>query len=403
MSKYKVQKPIIHVPSFEKHQIAGVYLKSQLEALGLEMPMGMLDGQYYYTDLEGWGKVLYDLVFSSSLYKRDKFDCPLPEGLAFTMGLFFADGTCSLRDSGYKSANWNICNTDKALLEKCVDPLRYEWGFDFKVKTYTSEAQGKKTNYGRRKNGLYRLETAIGKGNGRNPIRGRFAEDFRDMFYIGKDKKVPGCILESSLETKRAFMEGVIAGDGYEAQHTIGVKGKAGLTGLYLLGSDLMWHPRITNEDRRDNFHYLHYTLRDQYDAFILRYLEDRGLVSTQELANEFDLSNSTMSHILNGLEGENFIKSQKPWSQRKNVSLVKSNQPHCENYALKAMNQCAERHGLNTLAMVIGDIPEGRHGFNIFYHGDGFMLWEPNEGFAWSGQPFEIGENGYKPDLILI
>ena len=148
MSKVKVQKPVIHIPSFEKHQIAGVYLKSQLEDLGLEVPMGMLDGQYYYTNLEGWCKVLYDLAFGSNLYKKDNFDC---------------------------------------------------------------------------------------------------------------------------------------------------------------------------------------------------------------------------------------------------------------ENYALKAMNLCHERYGLNTMALAIGDIPDGRHGFNIFYHGEGFMLWEPNDGFDYSGSPFEIGEYGYIPDMILI
>jgi len=37
--------------------------------------MGMLDGEYFYTDLEGWGKVLLDLMFKSNLYRDDKFDC----------------------------------------------------------------------------------------------------------------------------------------------------------------------------------------------------------------------------------------------------------------------------------------------------------------------------------------
>ncbi|MBA7652219.1 hypothetical protein ES703_60049 [subsurface metagenome] len=85
------------------------------------------------------------------------------------------------------------------------------------------------------------------------------------------------------------------------------------------------------------------------------------------------------------------------------NSNLYKRDRFDCDNYALKAMNVCAERYGLNTLAMVIGDMPQGRHAFNMLYYGEGFMLWEPNEGFDWSGVPFEIGENGYVPDLILI
>ena len=148
MSNFKLQQPVVHTPGFEVHQISGLLLKARIEDLGLEMPLGMLDWQYYHTDLEGWGKILYNLVFSSSLYKKDKFDC---------------------------------------------------------------------------------------------------------------------------------------------------------------------------------------------------------------------------------------------------------------ENYALKAMNLCAERYGLNSLGLVVGNIPQGRHGFNMFYSGEGLMLWEPNMGFAWSGGPFEIGDHGYQLDKVLI
>lgn len=80
-----------------------------------------------------------------------------------------------------------------------------------------------------------------------------------------------------------------------------------------------------------------------------------------------------------------------------------------CENYALKAMNECAEKYGLNTMMAVVGQMPQGRHGFNLFYYGrgllsnaSGFMLFEPNDGFAWSGA-FEIGEFGYKPEQVLV
>ena len=148
MSKFKVQQPVIHLPSYNQYEIGGTELKQKVEALGLQIPMGLLDRRYYYTDIEGWGNILFDMVFNSNLYKSEKFDC---------------------------------------------------------------------------------------------------------------------------------------------------------------------------------------------------------------------------------------------------------------DNYALKAMNVCAERYDLNTLVMIIGDIPQGRHAFNMLYHSDGFMLWEPNEGFPWSGEPFEIGENGYVPDLVLL
>ena len=82
--------------------------------------------------------------------------------------------------------------------------------------------------------------------------------------------------------------------------------------------------------------------------------------------------------------------------------SLYKLDRLDCEDYALKAMVLCAERYGLNTLRLAIGWTPLGRHGFDIFYHGEGFMLFEPNEGFGYSGA-FELGEHGYKPELILL
>ena len=90
-------------------------------------------------------------------------------------------------------------------------------------------------------------------------------------------------------------------------------------------------------------------------------------------------------------------------WDLVFSSSLTKLDKFDCDNYALKAMTICHERYGLNTMGMVIGNIPSGRHAFNIFYHGDGFKLWEPNSGFTYAGTPFEIGENGYHMEIVLI
>ena len=81
---------------------------------------------------------------------------------------------------------------------------------------------------------------------------------------------------------------------------------------------------------------------------------------------------------------------------------LYKADKFDCENYALKAMVIAAERFGLNAFGVAIGEMPQGRHGFNIFYTGDSLMLLEPNNGYAWAGV-FEIGDNGYKPEMVLI
>ena len=89
-------------------------------------------------------------------------------------------------------------------------------------------------------------------------------------------------------------------------------------------------------------------------------------------------------------------------WDLTFNSNLYKADRFDCENMAFKAMNLCAEKYGLNTLGVVIGNIPQGRHGFNILFHGDGFKLFEPNFDFGYDGL-FEIGEHGYIVDWVII
>jgi len=88
--------------------------------------------------------------------------------------------------------------------------------------------------------------------------------------------------------------------------------------------------------------------------------------------------------------------------------SLYKPGVFMCSNYALKAQVECAERHGLKSLLYTIGKHNDKGYAFNIICYGssiglEGFLLWEPNDGFPFSGSVFEIGEYGYKPELVLI
>lgn len=87
---------------------------------------------------------------------------------------------------------------------------------------------------------------------------------------------------------------------------------------------------------------------------------------------------------------------------------LYKKNKFDCEDYALKAQVVCAETYGLNAFRWVVGFIPTGGHGFNIVPYGDatgieGFMLWEPNDGFEHSGSLFNLGDFGYEAKLALV
>ena len=95
-------------------------------------------------------------------------------------------------------------------------------------------------------------------------------------------------------------------------------------------------------------------------------------------------------------------------WGKIINDLMFKSNlytpdKRDCDWYASKAWVTCRERYGLNTLAFVNGNSNAGYHAYNLLYHGDGFKLWEPNDGFPFSGSFFEIGEYGYIPKKALL
>lgn len=95
--------------------------------------------------------------------------------------------------------------------------------------------------------------------------------------------------------------------------------------------------------------------------------------------------------------------------------SLYKPDKRDCDWYARKAYVTCCELYELNTLLYTYGMMPLGAHGFNSFFEGDTFMLFEPNEGFNDNGAYhdlwgylggdiiFEWGENSYQPKAVLI
>ena len=78
-----------------------------------------------------------------------------------------------------------------------------------------------------------------------------------------------------------------------------------------------------------------------------------------------------------------------------------------CADYALEAQTECAKRYGMNSLRMCLDTRSDNKgHAYNIFPYGEaiveGAMLFEPNEGYAWSGI-LELGDFDYQPELVLI
>lgn len=89
------------------------------------------------------------------------------------------------------------------------------------------------------------------------------------------------------------------------------------------------------------------------------------------------------------------------------NSGLYRENKFMCFSYAIKAQNECAERYGLNGLRTCIDRRVSSAHAYCIFGYGSSrgiekIMLFEPNEGFAWSGI-LEFGEHDYIPELVLV
>jgi len=59
---------------------------------------------------------------------------------------------------------------------------------------------------------------------------------------------------------------------------------------------------------------------------------------------------------------------------------------------------------GMNAFGWVIGDIPAGRHSFNMFLAEDGWHILEPNPQYAYGNYNIlNVGGKGYIPEVLII
>jgi hypothetical protein len=75
MSRIKVRQPVVHIPTFTEYKTVVSNMKKYYQALGVEIPFPVSDYWYYYTDRDGWAKLIPFLVIKSNLYRKDRFDC----------------------------------------------------------------------------------------------------------------------------------------------------------------------------------------------------------------------------------------------------------------------------------------------------------------------------------------
>jgi len=255
-------------------------------------------------------------------------DCEIPAETAYALGVFFADGTCGFRGETACGAWWRIVG-EKELLEKAKAGLEAYPRFPvyFRLNLFNSYRKGTETNYGRRNRDEWCLDVYAKKYGARRD----FIRAFYRMFYLDgilDYKKVPGCIYDSSLEAKKAFLQGVIDGDGDE-YNRLTVVGDLALTGIIKLMMDLHWAFSICKDPRtkRDDVYCINYGTQREPRAWFLDALDKLGgmekWVPLKAISERTGYSISKVMRLADKLEEKGYILSKKPWRQRRLVKLA--------------------------------------------------------------------------------
>lgn len=265
------------------------------------------DYKYYTTSWDTYQELNDLLLLDKIIYISEKYDCKVPEDLAWTYGLFFADGSCGLNKNGsYSGAFWRIVNSNKEYLERAKIALDWEYkdGLTFIIKEYPDYQKGQKTNYGERKQTLYCLEATSKKFKKRHKnhnlmkpnARGEFIREWRELFYapISNLKMIPKPIFDKYPEPKKAFLEGLIAGDGSKRKPfyiSLDVKNKLAASELYCLMWALNWKFRIEKLLNEFRVYYNKSNLINPPEPLVIA-------------CDNFAFLNSSLTALLTGLTG---------------------------------------------------------------------------------------------------
>ncbi len=400
--KEEVDIPVNPVLEMSRNDFVSVIQeKYTLSPISISDP---LDSSLKLTTKEELDRVAPDLVYPADWYVDELWDCVVSPETCFGMGLFLADGSCNLRKGKFSGANWRIVGWKLDALERTKKAFESEWeDLVFPIKEYNSYKAGTSTNYGARRKTLYCLEVAP-KNRNNNGTRGRFIEKFRKTaYYYWGDKKVPAGVLESPLSSKRAFLEGVIIGDGcISCEHTsITVHPNTTLSTLLKLMSDVRWDFSIGKEDGSDTFR-VGINRRREGKGRILECLDGKGFVAHTDICKLANVNHTSCWRWLKELAEEELIIIEHPWNKRTNAKLV-DRYNFCEDYGLQAQLDAGRKFKFSA-RLCLGDMDLGYHGFLMTLDSD-LNLWslEPNAGFPWAGVWFKPEENGYIPKKVFV
>ena len=164
-------------------------------------------------------------------------DEKISDSEALIMGFFFGDGTCGCYkySRGIKNS-WNLCNSDKDLLEYLREHLIKVYGkvTDFKIlDTFESSKVYKLVPYGDIK---------------------FLAEKYCKYYNSDKEKIIPDHILNGSYETRKNFWKGYYLADGDKKGNVrLSNKGKQGTAQLYYLVKSLGYHCSVSCRPDKPN------------------------------------------------------------------------------------------------------------------------------------------------------
>lgn len=161
-------------------------------------------------------------------------DTSITKEEAKVMGFFFGDGSCGtyLCKSGVKST-WALNNSKLEYLEEMQKLCPFETVIYDTIKS----------------SGVYKLNA---KGMVIDIVN-----KYRNLFYNShKEKVVPSCILNSSLEIIQSFVDGYYMADGDKDKNgyiRMDIKGKEGSMGMYMLGRKLGYNVSINTRTDKVN------------------------------------------------------------------------------------------------------------------------------------------------------
>ena len=315
------------------------------KAFGENCNIFLVDQKYKIPSLENLKKFLKEDKTDVEKYVPEWFDCPVPLETAYAFGLFFADGYCNLLNGKSGGSSWRLTNTNISFLEKAKIGFEKlpEENLRFEVQSFPCEAKGTKTNYGERKEGLKHLVVRV-RNRSNDGTRGKFIKSMRNMFYLNEAKLVPAPIIDAPLVCKRAFLEGVIDGDGHRNKFKgaqITVQGRAALFELQKIMKDLRWNYQSRREKRANNTYTLICSRKHEMEGYILDCVKENESISIKEIGRKLNIRASSCSGYIRKLVSAGYLRKEKSDKDRRSFLIsLKREYNLCDDFSFRLMGQ---------------------------------------------------------------